>query len=242
MPTGGVASSRMSTSGRSGNTGARITRATSTPVTIRRRLFGFTALIYWRLPWLHARPSSTRSPSMTCATSSGPHPRAEGLHTKCGEFAPPRPRRAWFALMRRDPAPVDPMSPLRMSTRCWRSALIPERAAKLADPLRGSRRWLPSTAACRGTPGVRPHRVGLALRPQQRLLVRSLADRQYPSPAHCRAGRGVRQRVHAIEALDEYRRVWPPRVRAGVARWLEPVVGCSGRGGRRLDVAVVGAG
>lgn len=180
---------------------------------------------------------------------------AEGLRTVAEErFAPPRPpRRTWFApLMRRDPATeVDPSLPLRTDVDALLAGayIPPERAAQSwqilsawLEEMAAEHRSLPWDAEAFDRIEWDLARCGL----NSDYSLRSLADRQLSVPLRPLPEQvvGYAKRVHAIEALDEYRRVLANPECAPESRgWLEPVAEVleAVREDERLDVAVVGA-
>lgn len=181
---------------------------------------------------------------------------AEGLRAVAAErFAPPQPpRRSWFApLMRRDPATeVDPTSPLRTDVDALLTGayIPPDRTAQSwriltawLEELAAEHRSLPWDAEAFDRVEWDLGRCGL----NSDYSLRSLAERQLAVPLRPLPGQvvGYAKRVHALEALEDYRRVLAnPECAPESHAWLEPVVEVleAVAADERLDVAVVGAG
>ncbi|MFD0866055.1 hypothetical protein ACFQ06_09555, partial [Tessaracoccus lubricantis] len=165
----------------------------------------------------------------------------------------PRPtRRNWFGpLMRRDPATeVDPRLPMRgdVDALLTGAYIPPDRMAQswqvfLAwlDDLSAARREIPWDPAAFERVEWDLARCGL----NSDYSLRSLADRQLAVPLRPLPGQvvGYAKRVHAVEALEDYRRVLAnPELTDEARGWLEPVVEVleAVSADDRLDVAVVG--
>ncbi|MDO5678264.1 MAG: hypothetical protein Q4G35_12240 [Propionibacteriaceae bacterium] len=166
--------------------------------------------------------------------------------------APARPRRSWFApLMRRDPATeVDPARPSRVDidTMLTGAYIPPDRLEQSWQLLTV---WLEELSAARCTiPWDRDafDRVEWDLARAELnsdYSLRSLADRPLAIPLRPQPDQvvGYAKRVHAVEALEEYRRVLAdPELTDESRAWLEPVAGVLEvvKADERLDAVVAG--
>ncbi|MCG6568629.1 hypothetical protein [Tessaracoccus sp. ZS01] len=183
-----------------------------------------------------------------------PVPLAERLRAVAAErFAAPQPsRRHWFGpLMRRDPAnEVDPSLPQRTDVDALLTGayIPPDRMAPSwhlfqawLDELSAARRDIPWDAETFDRVEWDLARGGL----NSDYSLRSLADRQLAVPLRPLPGQvvGYAKRVHAVEALEDYRRVLTnPELSDEARSWLQPVVEVleAVASDERLDVAVVG--
>ena len=236
---------------------ASSTRATNTPVTIKRRLFGFTALILRG----HYRGCMQRLVVHAMSIDDvrdifrAPPPLAERLRAVAAErFATPHPsRRTWFApLTRRDPATeVDASRPLRTDVDALLTGayIAPERVPQSwtifmawLEELSVAHREIPYDGAAFERVEWDLARCGL----NSDYALRSLAERQLGVPLRPMPHQvaGYAKRVHALEALEDFRRVLDnPECAAESRAWLEPVVDVleSVAATEGPDVVVVGA-
>ena len=170
-------------------------------------------------------------------------------------FATPRPaRRSWFApLMRRDPATeVDASQPLSSDVEAMLSGsyIAPQRAPQCwrlftvwLEELAAAHRSLPWDSEAFEQAEWDLARCGL----NSDYSLRSLADRRLAVPLLPQPGQvvGYAKRVHALEALEDYRQVLAnPECSPASRAWLEPVVEVlqALRNDERLEVAAVLSG
>lgn len=179
---------------------------------------------------------------------------AEGLRAVVAErFAPPAPRRrSWLGpVMRRDPSTeVDPASPLSTDVDALLAGayIPPERAPQSwqilevwLEALSAAHRSLPWDAEAFDRVEWDLARCGL----NSDYSLRSLAERQLGVPLRPLPGQvvGYAKHVHAVEALEDYRRVLAhPELTDEARGWLSPVVEvlAAVEADESLDVAVVG--
>lgn len=183
-----------------------------------------------------------------------PEPLAERLRAVAAErFAEPKPpRRSWFGpLMRRDPATeVDPSRPLRTDVDALLTGAYigPDRTAQgwrilhaWMEELSAAHRSIAWDAEAFDRIEWDLAKCGL----NSDYSLRSLAERQLGSPLRPLPGQvvGYAKRIHALEAIGEYRRVLAnPECQPESHGWLEPIVEVleAVAAGDGLDVAVVG--